>query len=70
MFDRPSPVLRVVELVIDKVMDMGSTDQVVMGGSAFKKRDTLADVLRFGRRSVQGSEVFPGFVVTRHALYV
>ena len=36
---------------------MDSTDSVVMGGQ--NKRDTLADMPRFGGRSVQESEVSP-----------
>ena len=59
MFDRPSHVFRVVEFVIGKVINMDSTDQMVMGSPAFKKHDTLVDMPRFGRRSVQGSEGFP-----------
>ena len=36
---------------------MDSTDSVVMGGQ--KKRDTLAEMPRFGGRNVQDGEVFP-----------
>ena len=36
---------------------MDSTDSVVMGGQ--KKRDTLAEMPRFGGRNVQEGEVFP-----------
>ena len=36
---------------------MDTKDLVVMGGQ--KKRDTLAEMPRFGGRNVQGGEVFP-----------
>ena len=40
---------------------MDSTVQVVMG-PVFKKRDTLADMPRFGGRDCKESEVFPAWL--------
>ena len=43
--------------LVDKSINMDSTDSVVMGGQ--KKRDTLAEMPRFGGRNVRDGEVFP-----------